>query len=276
MGKLLLGNKEITPILLSTGIPRQIVSGEYTFPNHDFSFELPHNVTSLENYVMSYAFRGCTKVKSVDFSSVQVAGAAALYYAFYGCTGLTGLLDFSSLTTTNGSSLAYAFYGCTNITEVDFSSLSVASGTNTLGYTFRGCTKLESISFPSLTRIGTNSSTANYGQLAYLLYGCTKITELRFPELTEVYCTGGSTVAYGTFSYNNYIQKLYFPKLATINYGSGASSANRVAVTNLFANCSALTEIHFAEENQAAIEASPGYSTAWGRGASNVTIYFDL
>jgi hypothetical protein len=276
MGKLLLGNKEITPILLSTGIPRQIVSGSYTFPNHDFSFELPHNITSLGNYACAYAFRGCTTLKSVDFSSVQVAGAAALYYTFYGCTGLTGSIDFSSLTTTNGSSLADAFYNCANITGVDFSSLSVVNGTTSLGSTFRGCTKLESVSFPSLTRIGADSSTTNYGHFSYCFYGCTKITELRFPELTAIYSTGGSTTSYGTFSYNNYIQKLYFPKLATINYGSGASTANQASIKNLFNSCSALTEIHFAEENQTAIEASPGYSTAWGRGASNVTIYFDL
>ena len=74
----------------------------------------------------------------------------------------------------------------------------------------------------------------------------------------------------------NKVQKMYFPKLTQITYATGASSANRGACNYVFSNCSALTELHFAAANQAAIEASPGYSTAWGRGAGNVTIYFDL
>ena len=69
---------------------------------------------------------------------------------------------------------------------------------------------------------------------------------------------------------------MYFPKLDTITYGTGASSSNQNACKYIFANCSSLTELHFGVANQAAIEASPGYSTAWGRGAGNVTIYFDL
>ena len=69
---------------------------------------------------------------------------------------------------------------------------------------------------------------------------------------------------------------MYFPKLDTITYGTGASSSNQNACKNIFYNCSSLTELHFGAANQAAIEASPGYSTAWGRGAGNVTIYFDL
>jgi hypothetical protein len=69
---------------------------------------------------------------------------------------------------------------------------------------------------------------------------------------------------------------MYFPKLDTITYGTGASTTNQNACKNIFYKCSSLTELHFAAANRTAIEASPGYSTAWGRGASNVTIYFDL
>ena len=80
----------------------------------------------------------------------------------------------------------------------------------------------------------------------------------------------------GTFYYNANIQKLYFPKLDTITYGSGASTSNQNACKYIFQSCNALTEIHFAQANKSAIESSLGYSTAWGRGVNNVTIYFDL
>ena len=69
---------------------------------------------------------------------------------------------------------------------------------------------------------------------------------------------------------------MYFPKLTTITYGSGASSTNQNACKNVFNGCTSLTELHFGSANQSAIEATSGYSTAWGRGAGNVTIYFDL
>jgi hypothetical protein len=102
------------------------------------------------------------------------------------------------------------------------------------------------------------------------------MTSMTFPELEAIYCNGGTSASYGTFANNTYIQKLYFPKLNTIAYGTDAASHNRHACKNVFAGCTALTELHFAAANQSAIEATDGYSTAWGRGAGNVTIYFDL
>jgi hypothetical protein len=68
---------------------------------------------------------------------------------------------------------------------------------------------------------------------------------------------------------------LYFPKLTTITYGTGASTANKNACKNIFYWCSALTELHFAATNKTAIEATDGYATKWAA-PSTCTIYFDL
>jgi hypothetical protein len=141
---------------------------------------------------------------------------------------------------------------------------------------FYGCTNLTNVSFANLETIGTNTSSTNYGQFSSTFDNCNALTTLTFPELTAIYCTGGTSGGYGTFSYNNKIQKMYFPKLTTITYGEGASTSNQNACKNVFYECSALTELHFAAANRAAIEATPGYATAWGRGTGNVTIYFDL
>jgi hypothetical protein len=130
--------------------------------------------------------------------------------------------------------------------------------------------------FTNLTTIGANNSATNYGQLSSCFKNCTNLTSITFPNLEKIYCTGGTTTSYGTFANNDKVQKMYFPKLDTITYGSGASTSNRNACKNVFYGCSSLTELHFGAANQSAIEASPGYSTAWGRGAGNVTIYFDL
>lgn len=273
MAKLMLGTREITPVILSNGIPRSIESNTYRMPSTLTEFKLPASATTLGDYALAYALRGDTSLTSIDLSHVTTLNAGSLTYAFYGCTGLTGIIDLSGITTANkGSGISCAFYNCTNITGLNLSNLTTVTGSNVCSQIARGCSNLESVDFSNLTQIGTNNSSGNYGHFSYAFYN-TKITELRFPKLTAIYSTGGSTVSYGTFAYNNKLKKIYFPKVTTINYGSGASSSNQASIKNMFSNCTDLTEIHFAEANQAAIEAAPGYSTAW---ASSATIYFDL
>ena len=63
----------------------------------------------------------------------------------------------------------------------------------------------------------------------------------------------------------------------TITYSPACTQTRYQKACNyIFADCSALTEIHFGAKNKEAIEATTGYSTLWGRGAGNATVYFDL
>lgn len=241
------------------------------------SVDLSSLTTVSGSYAMSNAFYSCTGLTSIDLSSlITVSDSFTMNNAFRGCTGLTSV-DLSSLTTISGGSVMnYAFSGCTGLTSVDLSSLTSVSYSNAMSNAFRDCTGLTNVLLTNLTTIGANNSATNYGQFSSCFNGCTNLTSITFPNLEKIYCTGGTSTSYGTFANNNKVQKMYFPKLDTITYGSGASTSNRNACKNIFYGCSALTELHFGAANQSAIEASPGYSTAWGRGAGNVTIYFDL
>ena len=268
------------------------------------SVDLSNLTTVSGSSAMYYAFNSCTNLTSVDLSNLTtVSGPSAMYYAFYSCTNLTSVdlsnlttlsvtqamngtfnsctrltsVDLSSLTTVSGqNTMYYAFYGCTRLTSVDLSSLTTVSSSSVMSSAFYGCSTLTSVIFTNLQTIGANTSSTNYSQFNYCFYDCNNLTSITFPNLEKIYCTGGTSTSYGTFANNNKIQKLYFPKLDTITYGNGASSSNQQACKNVFYGCSSLTELHFGAANQSAIEASPGYSTAWGRGAGNVTIYFDL
>lgn len=226
---------------------------------------------------MASAFYGCSALTNVDFSSLTTAGGGnVMSTCFRNCTGLTQL-NFPSLVTINGSNAFSGICnGCTNLVTVTFPNVQTITGTNAMINAFQNNTSLVNISFPKLKTIGANTSGTNYGHLSGVFNGCTQITTMTFPELEKIYCTGGTSAAYGSFANNTYVQKLYFPKLDTITYGTGSTTANRNACKNVFAGCSALTELHFAAANQSAIEATAGYATAWGRGAGNVTIYFDL
>lgn len=262
------------------------------------------NLTTVTGYrAMASAFKNCTSLESIDLSNlVTVDGDGAMVETFSRCTSLESI-DLSNLTTVGTSSaLNCTFSYCSNLENIDISNVTTISGAqamyyafrdckkltsinlgnvttindNSMSYVFSGCTGITSVLFTNLVQIGQNSSTANYGQMGGCFMGCTNLTSITFPKLEKIYCTGGTTSSYGTFANNNKVQKMYFPKLDTITYGSGANTTNQNACKNVFYGCSDLTELHFAAANQSAIEASPGYSTLWGRGAGNATVYFDL
>lgn len=236
------------------------------------------NLTTIDaSSVMQNAFYGCTGITSVDLGSlVTVKGSYTMGSAFYGCTGITSI-DLSSLTTViENYAMQNVFYNCTGLTgTIDLSSVSVVRGQFAMSSMFRGCTNITGINLSGLTTIGQNNATQDYGQFTWCFHS-TGITSITFTNLEKIYCTGGTSTSYGTFANNPTLEKLYFPKLTTITYGSGASSANQAACKNVFYGCSSLTELHFASTNKTAIESTPGYSTLWGIGAGSATVYFDL
>lgn len=162
------------------GITREVsAQGVYQMPAQSFTFSLPANATDVGTRALSYAFRGCTALTSVDLSSLTtVSGDNALQYAFYECTALTSA-DLSSLTTVSGgNALNYAFGECTALASISFPSLATVSGGNAFNGAFSGCRSLTSISFPSLTTV--SGSYAFY----YAFYRCAHLANLSFPALT--------------------------------------------------------------------------------------------
>lgn len=234
--------------------------------------------TKLSQYAFYYKFVRSTKIHSVVFADLeQCANSYAMQYGFYYCTNLASA-SFPKLTTINGSSaFGNVFYGDTSLKTVDLSALETINTSSAMQYTFYSCTNLESVDFSALKTIGSSSTgnTANNRHLYYAFNGCNKLTTLTFPSLEAIYCNGNGAT-YGSFANNNKIQKLYFPKLTTMTWSSAYTNANRTQpIANMFYSCSALTEIHFAEANQTAVESITGYSSKWGA-PSSCQILFDL
>ena len=232
--------------------------------------------TSAGAFSFAYKFYRNNKLKSVIFRDLQTANdSSCCERAFNYCANLE-TASFPELVTANGATvLSYCFNSCTKLISVSFPLLEEIKGGTGFQYCFSACTNFESVSFPKLRVIGNNAATTGttYRQFYYAFQNCTKLTELTFPELEEIWCNGTAANT-GTFGYNTYVQKIYMPKLKTISKTSAYSST--LGADNIFTNCTALTELHFGAANRAAIEASTGYATAWGLGAGNVTIYFDL
>lgn len=226
---------------------------------------------------LANAFSECKSLQSIEFPSlVSISGIGALQYMCYYSRDAITSISFPVLKEITGNQACERMADvCGKLTSIQFPLLETVTGNQVFRNAFSSCQKLKSILFPKLKTIGSSTATSNnYGQFSFAFYSTPEITSLEFPELTEIYCTGTSTSA-GTFYSNNIIQKMYFPKLTVIDK-SPACTGTAVAQNYIFSNCSKLTEIHFGAANQAAIEASSGYPTLWGRGAGNATVYFDL
>lgn len=181
---------------------------------------------------------------------------------FYGCTKL----EYAELPTLTGSIYSYGcagmFYNCTSLLSAGFPKVEVVGSGTSYTYefyqTFYGCSKLSSVDFSSLKSIAGNYAFSN------AFYNCTALTSITFQELTGI--TAATSYSYGTFYNCNTTKDMFFPKLSSItnNYMFYTTGNN------------ALTGLHFAKVNETAVRATSGFSSAWGRGAANVTISFDL
>lgn len=257
-------------------------------------------VTDLADSALQYRFYRNPAISSASFPQlVQLSGGSAFNYCFYyasienisfpvlqSVTGYRVFYDafayssiqsvsFPALITVSGSSgFDYAFYGCRLITSASFPVLEEITGDGSFDSCFNDCYALTSVSFPKLKKIGSDTETSTNNSHFGYAFASTKVTSLEFPELTAIYCTGSGEYS-GTFYNNGTIQKMYFPKLTVIDK-SPAYTGNSTGQNYIFSRCNSLTELHFGAANQAAIEATEGYPTLWGRGAGNATVYFDL
>lgn len=259
-------------------------------------------VTDLAMNALYYRFYESSTIHSVSFPQlVQVSGKDALNYCFRnapienisfpvlqsvsGYCGLYGVCSSTSAsiqsvsfpalkTVSGGSGFSSAFSNCRELTSASFPALEEITGGDAFYSCFASCSALTNVSFPKLKKIGSDTTTVTNYRHFDSSFRSTGITSLEFPELTAIYCSNSGSYG-GTFSGNSTIQKMYFPKLTVIDK-SPAYTGNSTAQNYIFSGCNSLTEIHFGAANQAAIEATEGYPTLWGRGAGNATVYFDL
>ena len=223
------------------------------------------------------AFNYCFRSASIENISFPVLQSVTGYRVFYDAFADSSIqsVSFPALITVSGSSgFSYAFYNCHLITSASFPVLEEITGGDSFASCFDDCRALTSVSFPKLKKIGSDTETSSNNSHFGYAFASTKVTSLEFPELTAIYCTGSGEYS-GTFYNNGTIQKMYFPKLTVIDK-SPAYTGNATGQNYIFSRCNSLTELHFGAANQAAIEATEGYPTLWGRGAGNATVYFDL
>lgn len=263
--RLYLGKTKVTPAIIKKEVivpnyivPKKNVNGVYKNPDTATSFSL-NGATCIDNYALTYAFRSCTNLTSVDLSSLTtISGASALYYSFSECTNLTSV-DLSSLTTIEiANGMSSCFSSCTGITSINLSSLTTISGSSGMSYCFNACTNLTSVDLSSLTTIS-----GGYGMNSCFA-GC-PLTSVNLPSLTTI--SGSNAMSY-CFNGCTGLTELRFPALQS--FGTSTSTINQF--NNMLSAVTGCT-LHFPSNMQSEVERRTGYPNF---GGTNTVVLFDL
>ena len=229
--------------------------GVLQLPTESFSFSLPSNITSIDNYGLNSAFSGCIKLTSVDLSNLTSIGNNGLSDAFYACINLTSV-DLSNLTSIGYFGLNSAFYHCTNLTSTGLNNVTSIDNYG-LTSAFSGCTNLTSTGLNNVTSIG-------YNGLSSAFRGCTNLTSVDLSNLTSIGNNGLSDAFSGCTS----LTSISFPALNSNSFGSFTNQFNR-----MLQGVSGCT-VHFPSNLESII--GDWSDVTSGFGGTNTTVLFDL
>ena len=243
-----------------------------TYPNgkgasYGASYIIPSSVTSIEEW----AFYNCSGLTGITIpSSVTSIGESA----FYGCTGLTGITIPSSVTSIAICAFAY----CRSLT-----SITIQDGVTSIERNaFLGCTNLASVTIPNsvssidctafsgcsgLTNIIVDSNNPSYCSESGVLFNKDKTTLIYYPfgKPDSNYAIPDGVTAIDEFAFSN------CSKLTSITIPSSVTYIGNYA----FYNCSGLTIIYIPGGISIGLEAIPstaGRITYTVDSSNNVTI----
>ena len=142
-------------------------------------------------------FRNCSKLKSVDISTLKTDASTSFREMFRGCSSLE-TVDVSGFTTENVISMYAMFSGCSSLKTVDVNSFDTAKLLNA-SYMFSGCTALEEVKMDSW-------DTAELRYLEGTFRWCPEMKDLDLKgwELKDVYTWEGFMEPGKTIGGNNW------------------------------------------------------------------------
>ena len=129
---------------------------------------------------MSYMFRNCSSLTSLDVTKLNTANVSNMSYMFSGCTNLTSL-DVTKFNTANVTNMSDMFRNCSALTSLDVSKFNTVNVTN-MGRMFSNCSALTSLDV-------TNFNTEKVTYMVYMFSGCSKLTSLDASKFNTVNVT---------------------------------------------------------------------------------------
>ena len=177
---------------------------------------------------MSYMFRDCSSLESLDLSSFNTANVTDMSSMFYNCSTLPSL-DVSNFNTEKVKDMGAMFGVCSRLTSLNLSSFNTAMVT-VMSYMFYNCSKLTSLTLSSFF------NTANVTTMGSMFYNCSKLTSL---DLSKFNTANVTTMGYMFEG----CQKLTSLDLSNFN------TAKVTWMDSMFSSCSGLTSLNLSNFN---------------------------
>ena len=123
---------------------------------------------------MSYMFRGCKSLRSIDLSSFDTTMTTTLEYMFSGCESLE-YSDLENFNTSNVINMEYMFNNCSSLININFVSFDT-SNVKIMDHMFNGCSKLINVNL-------SNFNTKSVRNMEYMFSGCSSLKEINVSNL---------------------------------------------------------------------------------------------
>ena len=198
-----------------------------------------------------------TRAYFAGLKTCTYAGTSSEIGIYSGNSGIKTAVFPVLESVTGGYAFQNFFRNCANLESASFPALQTVSGNAAFENVFNSCVKLTDVSFPILRSL---SGTRTFGSI---FFGCSSLESVEFPSLESL--AGANTIR-KIFQNCQSVASVSFPSLNSIESNS---------LIDAFAD-SYLTEAHFPASMESTIKSASSYGSNFGRGAGNMTIYFDL
>jgi len=125
---------------------------------------------------LSYLFRGCENIISINLSSFDTSNCTKMKYMFGKCFFLEDI-NLSRLNTSNVTDMSYMFNKCKKLEKIVLPRSFNIQKVEDMSFMFNYCFELSSVEFPS--SLGSN----NIKNISYLFSNCYKLTKIDLSNL---------------------------------------------------------------------------------------------
>ena len=177
---------------------------------------------------LSYLFRGCENIISIDLSSFDTSKCTKMKYMFGKCFYLEDI-NLSNLNTSNVTDMSYMFNKCKKLKKIVFPRSFNIQNVEDMSFMFNYCFELSSVEFPS--SLGMN----NLKNISYLFSNCYKLTNI---DLSNLMTENVQDMSF-MFEKCSNLEKLLINPTKFI-------TKNVTIMSNMFKNCNKLKNVDLA------------------------------
>ena len=193
------------------------------------SIDFGDNFSTANVTDMSYMFRGCSSLTSLNLADFNTSNVTDMSWMFSSCSNLS-ILNLSSFNTANVTGMFCMFSSCRNLTSINLSNFNTSNVTN-MSWMFGYCSNLTNLNL-------SNFNTSNVTDMSSMFYYCNNLTSLSLSNFNNSIVTNMSWMFCGCSN------------LTSLNL-TNFNTANVTNMTGMFDGCRSLTSLNLTNFNTA-------------------------